>query len=84
SLVPEAAGGSIGSVDSVGLCFYLQANIKHHRGDEVEVGEPDPEPPGQVEEYEQGSGESFREQSVGSARGAREPQERQREIKRVF
>lgn len=53
--------------------FYvdLQSHVEHHGGDEVDVGEPDPQAPCEVEEYQQGPRQPLGEHPVGPAGGPR-------------
>lgn len=44
--------------------MHLQPDIQHHGRDDVEVGEVDAKPPGQVEEDQQGPGEPLGEDHV--------------------
>lgn len=51
--------------------FYvdLQPDVQHHGGDDIQIGELDPQPPGQVEEDEQGAGQAFGEDPIGAYSG---------------
>lgn len=54
---------------SVDLNVDLQPHVKHHGGDNVEVGEVNAKLPGQVEEDEQGPSQPLAEHPVGPGRG---------------
>uniref|UniRef100_A0A8C3XSM6 Uncharacterized protein n=1 Tax=Chelydra serpentina TaxID=8475 RepID=A0A8C3XSM6_CHESE len=54
--------------------IHLQPDVEHHGGHDVEIGEVDPELPGQVEEDEEGPGQPLAEDPVGPGGGRlREP-----------
>uniref|UniRef100_A0A3B4ZUB3 Uncharacterized protein n=1 Tax=Stegastes partitus TaxID=144197 RepID=A0A3B4ZUB3_9TELE len=58
----------------VSFSIYLQSDVKHHRGHQVDIRESDSQPPCEIKKYQQSPRQAFGEHPVRPPSGAREPE----------